>query len=145
MSGSELKLLYIEADDFVRASVVTLLESLECAITKATNFKTAINELDSQTPFDLILLGDITRPSTSTSIGPKAELTIIAKTRSLYPKTPLLIFTNHNYLPAAYEYGITAHLLKPADQKAIIRFITPHLEIMRPEKTNDKSASQGSK
>ena len=131
MPANELSLLYIEADKHVRASIVTLLNNLKFSVTEASNSATAIAQLESKQPFDLILLGDITRPAAVTAKGPQAELTIINKARTLFPKVPLLVFTNHNYLPAAYAHGITAHLLKPADPKEILNFLGPYLSRLR--------------
>lgn len=127
MSANELRLLYIEADKHVRASVVTLLNNLQCTVTEASNSSTAIAQLESDQAFDLILLGDLTRPAAITAKGPQAELAIIQKARTLFQELPILVFTNHNYLPAAYAHGITAHLLKPADPKEIIGFLSPYL------------------
>ncbi len=127
VSPTRKRVLYVEASDLVQASVVPLITGLNCAVSQASSLDTALAELNSNDPFDLILLGDLTRPSQVNDEGPQAELTIIKQAREANRDIPILIFTSQNYLNLAYEAGATSHMIKPTGAGPIIDFISPFL------------------
>ena len=122
--------LYVEASDLIQAWVIPLLENLNCSVKPAATAETARQYLKSGQPLDLVLLGDVTRPSEMTTEDPTAELSIIKqiRERKRYRHTKILIFTSHNYLRQAYKFGANAHIVKPIGANALTNFILPHLQ-----------------
>jgi CheY-like chemotaxis protein len=123
-SPARKRLLFVEASDLVQQAHVPRISTVfNCIVEQASNLTEALAALESTPPLDLILLGDLTKPSQLTSDGPEAELTIIKTARNMYPDIPILIFTSQNYIDLAYANGCTSHMIKPAGSQEIIDFI----------------------
>src|ERR1051325_6949475 len=106
------RVLYVEASDLVQASHPPALEKLNCVVVQVSSANAAHKALTTEEPFDLILVGDVSKPAHDQN--PEPELSIIRMARLQDAKVPILIFTSHNYLEAAYKAGATDHMLKPA-------------------------------
>jgi CheY-like chemotaxis protein len=119
------RVLFAEASDLVQASHGAALERLNCQVAQVTSAPAAFKELSTGPPFDLILVGDLSKPTNDEEQEP--ELSVIRQARKLDPDVPILIFTSHNYLDRAYTSGATAHMLKPAGAIDLIAFVTPYL------------------
>ena|ERR1041384_3516773 len=127
------RVLYVEASDLVQASHPPALEQLNCLVVQVSSAPAALEALASQDPFNLILVGDVSRPTEN----PEAELSVIRRARQQDAEVPILVFTSHNYLQQAYQAGATAHMEKPAGVMALIEFVTPylfHVSEVRPRK-----------
>ena len=119
------RVLYAEASDLVQASHGPALEKLNCSVAQVASAAAAVRALQSEGPFDLILVGDLSKVENDDA--PEPELSVITKARQQNPRIPILIFTSHNYLEKAYQAGATAHILKPAGAIALMDFIRPYL------------------
>ena len=119
------RVLYVEASDLVQASHGPVFERLNCSVFQVASAAAAMEALEKEEPFDLVLVGDLSKPLDEEN--PKPELSVIQKARKLSPSMPILIFTSHNYLEDAYRAGATGHLLKPAGVFDLIDFVTPYL------------------
>jgi CheY-like chemotaxis protein len=128
-SHARKRLLFVEASDLVQGALVPRISSvLNCSVEQASNLTDALATLKSDPPLDLILLGDLTRPSQLTDDGPEAELTVIKTAREANPDIPILLFTSQNYLDLAYAAGATSHMIK-AGSDDVINFISPFLRV----------------
>ena len=128
-SHARKRLLFVEASDLVQGALVPRISSvLNCSVEQASNLTDALATLKSDPPLDLILLGDLTRPSQLTDDGPEAELTVIKTAREANPDLPILLFTSQNYLDLAYAAGATSHMIK-AGPDDLINFISPFLRV----------------
>jgi len=126
-SHARKRLLFVEASDLVQGALVPRISSVfNCSVEQASNLTDALATLKSDPPLDLILLGDLTRPSQLTDNGPEAELTVIKTAREANPDIPILLFTSQNYLDRAYAAGATSHMIK-AGSDDVINFISPFL------------------
>ena len=119
------RVLYVEASDLVQASHGPVFERLNCSLSQVASANAAIEALETEAPFDLILVGDLSKPLDDED--PKPELSVIQRARKQNPNVPILVFTSHNYLEDAYKAGATGHLLKPAGVFDLINFVTPYL------------------
>lgn len=121
------RVLYVEASDLVQASHGLVFERLNCSVFQVASANAAIDALETEEPFDLVLVGDLSKPVDDED--PQPELSVIQKARKLSPTVPILVFTSHNYLEDAYKAGATAHLLKPAGVFDLIDLVSPYLSL----------------
>jgi CheY-like chemotaxis protein len=133
------RVLYVEASDLVQASHGPVFERLNCSIFQVASANAAIEALETEEPFDLVLVGDLSKPVDDED--PQPELSVIAKARKLSATVPILIFTSHNYLDDAYRTGATGHLLKPAGIFDMIEFVTPYLLSSRSSRRSEERDS----
>ena len=118
--------LYMEASDLVQESHAPALEKkLNCSVRQAFSEAAALEALSSEGRFDVIIVGDISKPVNDEK--PEAELTIIRHARQGDASVPIIIFTFHNYIQLARDAGATDFLLKPAGVTALIEVIKPYL------------------
>ena len=118
--------LYIEASDLVQESHAPALEKrLHCSVRQAFSEAAALEALSFKDRFDVIILGDISKPVNDEE--PVAELSIIRKARQLDKTVPIIIFTSQNYIQLARDAGANDFLLKPAGVTALIEIIKPYL------------------
>jgi CheY-like chemotaxis protein len=136
---SKKRVLFAEASDLVQASHGAALERLNCQVTQVTSAKSAFKELSNDSSFDLILVGDLSKPINDEE--QESELSVIRQARKLDPDVPILIFTSHNYLDRAYASGATAHMVKPAGAIDLIAFVTPYL--FSPEAREHRKSDSG--
>lgn len=118
--------LYIEGDPMVQQVIGGALESLSCHVIQAYSFRTAKASIEREDPINLVLLGDIYDPKV-----PAAEMRLLEMLRSTpaYRKVPIIIATDIDWRPAAYQAGATAYLEKPFDVGQLQTAITPYLPI----------------
>ena len=136
------RVLYAEASDLVQASHPPALEKLNCVVVQVSSADAAHKALSTEEPFDLILVGDVSKPVNERN--PEPELSIIRAARLQDATVPILIFTSHNYLDQAYKSGASDHMLKPAGVIDLIEFVTPYLfnvSPTRPRKPTDSGES----
>lgn len=119
------RVLYAEASDLVQASHGPVFEKLNCSVLQVASSSAALQALESGERFDLVFVGDLSKPINDED--PQPELSVITKARQLDSTIPILVFTSHNYIDQAYAAGATAHMLKPAGAIALIQFVTPFL------------------
>lgn len=119
------RVLYVEASDLVQASHGPVFERLNCSVFQVASASAAIEALETQDPFDLVLVGDLSKPLDDED--PQPELSVIQRARELSSTVTILVFTSHNYLEDAYKAGTTAHLLKPAGIFELIDLVSPYL------------------
>jgi CheY-like chemotaxis protein len=136
------RVLYVEASDLIQASHPPALEKLNCLVIPVSSASAALEALVSEAPFDLIIVGDVSKPSDKDSTQP--ELSIISRARQINPNVPILLFTSHNYLEAAYRAGATAHLEKPCGVNNFIKFVTPYLLLSEGSDSKPKEQSDSS-
>jgi DNA-binding NarL/FixJ family response regulator len=129
------RVLYAEASDLVQASHGLALQSLDCYVVQVASAAAALEALSSEEPFDIILVGDVSKSSQGEA--PEPELSVIKKAKELYPQTPVLIFTSHDYLTEAYQAGISGDLKKPAGGFVFINFIAPYLTSSSSRKSSE--------
>ncbi len=123
------KLLYIEASDLIQGWVIALLQQLNCETTQARTLSSARSKIEKETPFNLILLGDLTRPTDQVSGVPVSELSIIKSIRErvTYKNTSIIIFSSANYETECMQHGANGFLHKPAGAVELEEVLTPHL------------------
>jgi len=109
--------------EFVHKSQGCIVNHREVGLHTMT-FASALRGALREDP-DIILVGDVSKSSQGEA--PEPELSVIKKAKELYPQTPVLIFTSHDYLTEAYQAGISGDLKKPAGGFVFINFITPYL------------------
>jgi len=119
------RILYVEASDLVHESHGAGLEKLNCAVVPVASSEAAFHELSFGGWFDLIVLGDISKPIDNDFL--QIQMSVIRKARSVDPDVPILIFSSVNYINEAHEAGATAQMLKPAGVIDFIGFVTPYL------------------
>ena len=108
-----------------------ILEGFNCEVTPVASANAAFEELSSgRLRFDLVLVGDMSRPFAVNELEP--ELFVIRQARNLYPKVPILVLTSFNYFDRARESGATAYMNKPADRRELLTFIGPYLGLSSP-------------
>jgi CheY-like chemotaxis protein len=119
------RILYVEASDLPHQSFGVVMEKLNCSVRSVASAQEAIEELSSDEPFDVILLGDIAKLTDDDYV--QTQLSLIRKARSLQPEIPILLFASFLDIRLAYETGVTSHLVKPAGANALTEFLTPYL------------------
>jgi CheY-like chemotaxis protein len=119
------RVLYAEASDIVQQSHGAGLARLNCRVVPVASAQEAYQELSSEEPFDLILLGDLAKLTDDDYL--QTQLSVVKKARSLDPTVPILLFTSLNCLNEAYETRPTAQMLKPAGVNDLIAFVAPYL------------------
>jgi CheY-like chemotaxis protein len=136
------RVLYVEASDLVQAShPPAIIERLNCVVIQVHSAKAALDALSQEDPFDLILVGDVSKPVQDKD--PEPELSVIRRARQQDARVPILLFTSHNYMEAAYRTGATDHLLKPAGVLAVIDFLKPYLSGTPNERPRSQTDSSG--
>jgi CheY-like chemotaxis protein len=110
---------YVEASDLVEESHTLAIEKLHCTVRQVFSEAAAMNARSSEEDFDLIILGDVSKPVKDEK--PEPELSIIRKARQDNPRVPIIIFTSDNYIQLARDPGATDFLLKPAGVIALSR------------------------
>ena len=127
MRGEKPKkhILCAEASDVVQESFGAVLERINCEVTPVASANAAFEELSSgRLHFDLVLVGDMSKPFTAEELEP--ELSVIREARKLYPSIPILVFTSHNYPDRAFENGATAYTRKPVRGFDLVEFVSPY-------------------
>ena len=119
------RILYVEASDLVHEVHGAGLEKLNCAVIPVASAEAAFEELSFGERFDLIIVGDISKPIDDDFL--QIQMSVITKARSVDPGVPILIFSSVNYINAAREAGANGQLGKPADLIDFIGFVTPYL------------------
>ena len=135
------RVLYVEASDLVQASHGPVFERLNCTVFQVASASAAIEALETQGPFDLVLVGDLSKPLDDED--PQPELSVIQKARKLSPTVPILVFTSHNYLEDAYKAGATGHLLKPAGVFDLTDLVKPYLSA-NPKNRQERDSGENS-
>lgn len=127
------KLLYIEASDLIQRWVIALLKQLDCDTTQARTLDTARAKIEKEQPFNIVLLGDLTRPTDQISGVPIAELSIIKsiRERTAYKKTTIIVFSSAAYEKEAIRHGASDFLSKPAGAVELEQILSPHLAVLR--------------
>jgi len=123
------KLLYIESSHQIQAWVSRLLQGLDCETIQASTLKAAQTKIEKDIPLNIILLGDISRPTDQISGIPKIELSIIKaiRARPSYKQTKIIVFSSADYEKEALEQGANDFLAKPAGAVQLKEVLSPHL------------------
>lgn len=137
------RVLYIEADNLIQSWVAPMLRRRGYLVKEARTVETARHYIEANEPLTLVLLGDLTRSTDLINGIPLDELSLVKsiRERSVYDHTPVIVWTNVDWLPDAYRAGINAHLLKPSGAHDLNRTITPYLAVVAGGDDNDLGAS----
>jgi len=102
-----LKILYVEDEDFIRANAVSYLKRLFHNVYEASNVKDALSIIEKISPH--IVITDIKMPKVS-------GLDMIRELREYDKKTKFIVltaFTDTKYLLDAIDLGLVKYLTKP--------------------------------
>jgi CheY-like chemotaxis protein len=123
-------ILYIEASDLIQAWVPSVLKRSGWAVTCVRDIESARRSVESENHFDVILLGDLTRPTELISDIPPAELSLVRAIRQsrLNRDTPIVIFTSYDWLETAREAGVNEHLVKPVGAEELEAILQPYVQ-----------------
>lgn len=126
---SKTKLLYIESSSQIQGWVVRLLNKMECETTQAFTLNAAQTKIEKDVPLNIVLLGDLTRPTDQVSGIPNIELSIIKaiRERPTYKETKIIVFSSADYSTEALRDGANAFLAKPAGAVELQKILRPHL------------------
>lgn len=125
-----LKILYIEDEDFIRLNAVSYLNRLFNTVYEASNAYDAIEIIKNKTPH--IVITDIKMPKIS-------GLDMIRKIREYDKKTKFIVlsaFSDSSYLFDAIDLGLVKYLTKPIKHETIFPLLLKCAEDI----FNDKSA-----
>ena len=71
------RVLYAEASDLVQASHGLALQSLNCYVVQVASAAAALEALSSEEPFDIILVGDVSKSSQGEAPEPVCHLVLV--------------------------------------------------------------------
>ena len=121
--------LVVEASDLILTWVVPAIEKLGCLVTTAGDLITAQRVLQGSEPLDVILLGDISQPTHVGPQTPAAEMALLQQVRCSpkYRRTPVVIFTDVNWIDQARQAGATNWIVKPCGIDSLEAVVLPYL------------------
>lgn len=139
------KVLYVESSDLIQSWVRPLLNRLGCLLEPARTIDAARAIVEKENPLDLVVIGDLTRPSDLVAGVPLAELSLInsIRERQCYRETPVIIFTNVDWLSDAYRAGADGDVTKPAGADELEKVIKPYLDGRKKRRQNAARHSSG--
>jgi CheY-like chemotaxis protein len=147
---SKNNVLCVEASDLILTWLVPAIERLGCNVIQATDFKSAQETINKNVPLDLVLLGDITRPThpaaqLAQQTSP-AELVLLKEIRKIqcYKDVPVVVFTSVDYLAEATAAGANDTLVKPAGIEELETVILHHLAATKAPAILNKSSRKKS-
>jgi len=124
------RVLYVESSDLIQSWVRPLLNRLGCLLEPARTIDAARAIVENEDHLDLVVIGDLTRPTDLVAGVPLAELSLInsIRERKCYRETPVIIFTNVDWLDDAYRAGADGEIAKPAGADDLEKVIKPYLD-----------------
>lgn len=128
--SNPVNVLCIEASDLILTWLVPFIARHGCHVTEARHLQAALTAIQKNEPLDLVLLGDISRPTDLVfPTTPEAEMKILLDLRNhpKYKKTPIIVFTSIDWITEARDNGATNYLIKPAGSDELEALILPYL------------------
>jgi len=128
---SQIKVLYVEDDDFIREELADTLEFDVKELIVAENGEEGLEKFKQFKP-DLVI-SDVKMPKMD-------GLAMSKEIKSISPKTPIIIttaFSDSNYLMRAIEIGINRYVTKPVDIDKLYNAIEELATILLYEKEKE--------
>lgn len=137
------RVLVVEASELILTWVIPVIEKLGCRVTKAGELKAALSVIQQCEPLDLILLGDISRPTNIESEIPAAEMELLQQVRRnpKYRRTAVVVFTNLDWIDEAKRAGASNWIVKPCGADDLETVILPYLSSAAAENKKERHSS----